>query len=252
MITKVQKLVSDLWRLYIRQHRPAIVYTPGRVGSMSLILALQAVNVFSFKVEFLDRETLGSVWFCKKFIIGPQKPAKVITLVRDPIEILCSLFFSKLNRGRLSLTKEQAVVADHATLERIFLEEIIDGDYFDQYLRWYETEFTQHLHFNIYDHPFDTSTKQIIIEHHRYPTLILRSDLDNEAKEIAVKNFLNIPELEIENLNVKATRDNGQRYESFKENLCIPTETLQKIYHLNYAKHFFSPAEIETFVDRWS
>lgn len=249
---KIKKGFYAYTNLYLLNKKPTIVYTPGRVGSISMIYALRAAGVYSFKVEWLEKELRGSVHFVNKHIINQHKPAKIISLVRDPIEILISLYFSKLGRGHLSLDKTAVTQADQATLEQAFLDEIVHGPYFEQYLCWFESEFTPHLGVNVYAHPFDTDKGAVIIPHDTYPTLIMRSDLPNTEKEIQVKSFLDLPEIHIESVNIKAKRSNGDRYQSFKKQLKLSPEIIDQVYNLPYAKHFFSMTERSACVEHWS
>jgi hypothetical protein len=244
LLKKITTATHLYTHAYLFRTEPVLVYAPGRVGSISMIQALQSAGIFSIKVEWLDYKTRGTVRFCKKHIVDERKPAKVITLVRDPVEIVSSLFFSKASRGHLPLGHQAIQAYDLAQLQKAFETEMLNSELLPAHLYWYEQEFQPHLGVDVFSHPFDTEKKHGLIADDTYPTLILRTDLPDGDKEQQVKDFLKISNFSIERLNVKAARNKGDLYREFTSQLTVPKTWLDTIYSSPYAQHFFSQQEI--------
>lgn len=232
------------FRTLVKRETPVIVYSQGRVGSISMIKAIRRAGLLGYKVETFSGENLHSVKFCKRFVVDAGRPAKIVALVRDPIAILISLYFSKL--------KHLPPVVDDSieTLQNHFITHMLEDDkYRDQYLRWFITEFEPNLGFSVYDHPFDAEAKYTTIDHPRFPTLILRSAaLEDEKKSQLVSDFLGTT-VTIKRTNMK-TKD--PLYVRFKDEVKLPERYVRDIYDLPYTQHFFTPQERTEMIARWT
>ena len=246
MAQRIKTFVYLYFNLFLLRDTPVLVYAPGRTGSISMIYALQTAKVFSIKVEWLNYKTRGTVRFCKKFIVSPRKKAKVITLVRDPVEILSSLFFSKACRGHLKLGHDAVSARDLGGLLVAFEKEVLESKLFHDHLYWYEEEFEPNLKLNVFQTPFNASRKYGLIEDDVYPTLIMRTDLSDEEKVVQVNKFLNLNKFSLDRLNVKSSRKHGDLYAEFVSNLKLSDHWLDKIYNSSYSQHFFTETEIRT------
>jgi len=245
IINKIRTGLNNYIELYLHRRQPVIVYTPGRVGSMSMIYALKKARVFAIKVERLENENWGSVRFCRNHIIKKNRSAKIVTLIRDPLEILISLFFSKAHRGHLPKAHNALLKNDLDGLQEAFVEELLNDYYLTEYVYWFENEFQPHTGIDIFNHTFNPSTGYEIVNHNTYPTLILRTDLTNETKEEHIKNFLGLEEFKLNNLNTKSKSQYGDIYKQFQSRLKLEPKWINKIYNSNYAQHFFLPEEIQ-------
>jgi hypothetical protein len=251
-LQKFKTAISLSINHFILKKTPVLVYASGRVGSISMIHALKTVGIFTIKVEWLDFNTRGTVRFCKKHIVDKRKPAKVITLVRDPVEILSSLFFSKSCRGHLPLGYAAVQEKNVEKLHKAFETEILNGKHLLNHLHWFEQEFRPHLDIDVFAFYFNPAKKFGTITDKTYPTLILRTDLPDVDKETQVRNFLNINKFNIGRLNVKSDRKKGDLYEEFIAKLKISSDWLDTIYNSNYAQHFFSEEEIRSSKEKYS
>ncbi|MCA9367935.1 sulfotransferase domain-containing protein [Candidatus Kaiserbacteria bacterium] len=240
----LRKSVDMAYRTLIKRDTPVIVYSQGRVGSISMIRAIRRAGCLGYKVESFSKERLASVKFCKRFVIDAGREAKIVALVRDPIAILISLYFSKLKH--LPPVENDSLEA----LEQHFITHMLDHDkYHDQYLRWFLNEFEPNLGFSVYDYPFDAEAKYAVIKHQRFPTLIMRSvALDDDTKSTLVSDFLGTP-VKIKKSNMK-TKD--PQYVRFKESVKLPKDIVEDIYNLPYTQHFFTPQERTEMIARWT
>ena len=79
---------------YLRRRTPTIVYAMGRVGSDSLYRSLCAHREFVLFAHVLDAENMKIRYgkrgriakWAAKHIIQKQKKARIISLVRNPVE----------------------------------------------------------------------------------------------------------------------------------------------------------------------
>ena len=75
---------------YLKRRTPTLIYAPGRVGSMALFRDLREAGVFVFKTEILKHARHGTEDFTKRHIINAKIKVNIITLIRDPVAILCT------------------------------------------------------------------------------------------------------------------------------------------------------------------
>jgi hypothetical protein len=238
--------------LYLKKKTPVIVYAPGRVGSMGLIKNLRDADVFSFKVESFIDEKRGATQFCKKHVVDAKKSAKIITLVRDPVAIMSSYYFSKGTKGWLPEAKTALESGDVPALQKIFVSEVLRTKRLDSHLYWYENDFNPSLGFNIFDYTFDTQNQHTVIDHPQFPTLVVRTELSDLKKEATLNNFLGTTNIKITRENVRTEKVGTEIYKKFKESLSLPSDILEKIYTAPYAAHFFSNEEREQLRKKWS
>lgn len=239
------------WNVWVLRKMPVVVYAAGRVGSVSMLNALRRAGVFSFKVEFFDHRVLTSSKFCKRQVLESNKPAKFIVLVRDPVEVLYSLYFSKLVRGHIPKATAAFAAGEVSKLVEFFHTEILETDYIPTYLHWFETEFAPHLNFSIFDKPFNPSDKSTQFSEGRFDFLVLRTDLPDTEKEQQVKKFLDIDTFALKRENEKSSSEHATLYTAFKRELKITPDKLDMIYTSPYAQHFFSAEEIAVMRQRW-
>ncbi len=240
------------WNVLVLGKMPVVVYAAGRVGSVAMLNALRRAGVFSFKVEFFDHTISASSRFCSRHVLRSQLPAKFIVLVRDPVEVLCSLYFSKVVRGHVSNAAEALRKEDVATLVDLFQVEVAEGDYVPTYVRWFETEFAPHLGFSMFAKPFDWNSKFTRFKEGRFDVLVLRTDMLDAEKERQVEAFLEIDRFKLRRENEKSASAYAALYSAFKAELKLIPSALDMIYTSAYAQHFFSPGEISELRRRWN
>lgn len=228
------------------------MYAPGRVGSMGLLKNLRQSNTFSFKVESFISENRGATKFCQHKILNSKRPANIITLVRDPMSIMCSYYFSKCIKGWIPGMKEALADKNIPLLQQTFIDEVLLSERLDSHLYWFENDFIPSIGYNIFDHPFSTENKYSVIKNELYPTLVMRTDLPDSEKSLAVSDFLDCPKITITRENVRSDRPGSDTYAEFKNSLSVPTDIIEKIYTAPVSTHFFSPTEQDEMRKKWS
>lgn len=248
--------VSESWyaasNLYFKKHKPTIIYAPGRVGSMGLIKNLRQAGVFTFKVESLLNEPQGAAKFSKRFIINTKRPVNIITLVRDPLSMMCTYYYSKMIRGWIPGAKEAYDEQDIKKLQEIFIESVLNTKRLDSHLYWYENDWERALGFSIFDYQFDKDKQYSTFDHEQYSVLAMRTELPDTEKQTVLEEFLGAKPISITRENIRTKKPGSEGYQEFKETLHVPTDILEKIYSAPYVTHFFTTEEIASLKQTWS
>lgn len=243
LIGTLHKGLDAYGRLYLLRTPPVVVLAPGRVGSIALNASLRTAGVFSFKLEFIEQDTRGTAQFAIKHIFNKHKPAKLITLVRDPISMMLTYYMSKANAGWLPEAKQALEAGDLKKLKERFILDVLLTDRLKSHLDWFTTDFQKLTGIDVYTHPFNTKKMWSTIKHDTYPTLILRTELDDETKSERIKDFLELEDFFLTRLNTAETKSYRDIYQEFKRTLTLPQELLEQIYTHPYCKQFLMEKE---------
>lgn len=250
LLYKIQKTTYAYGGLFLKKRQPVVILSAGRSGTMAMDKSLKEAGEFVFKLASV-KERRGNAQFANKYIFKKKKPAKIITLVRDPLAQMVSAFFSKVQRGKYPIDPKIMSEADVPILRNLFIEHYFGTDKHLSFLNWYEKVFQPLTNVDVYNTPFNTNAKTTLIEDSTYPTLILRLDLDNEHKSERVRDFLENPSINIEYSNTRQDKGKEDVYQVFKNSLNLNSEQLDLVYKSRYAQHFFTPDEIDSLKQNW-
>jgi len=190
-----------------------------------------------------DAKSLGALIFDKK--VSKGKNIKIISLVREPISRNVSAFFEVF---RYHTGAESAHFKDEMeTLQQTFMQKLQH----DFPLIWFDKEFKTTTGIDVYNQPFDTEKKYKIFQKDNIDLLLLRIDLPDSEKELIVQTFLGISDFELINSNVGAEKEYASLYQSFKEQLVLPTTYLDQMLDSKYCRHFYTEQEIQELNTRW-
>jgi len=252
---KINRALRVYNKMYLQRQTPILIYTPGRVGSTGLYMTLDTLGQFVIHIHTLnaqeihDKDQPGTTVWAYQHIIQPQKEAKVITLVRDPVALIISDFFNKLKW--LAGAKD---AYNHLSVDELC--ELFRTRYFDDgrhtiKLKWYETEFNSALNVDVFAHPFDVERGVGSFHQGLYDVLILRTESDDSIKAQAISEFLGIPPFEVQRVNEAEKRDYAEVYRAFKKQITLPKQHLNVIYDSHYATQFFTEKERQSLRDKW-
>lgn len=177
--------------------------------------------------------------------LAPNRAARAITLVREPVAHNISMFFQVMHDyigvgfERDGFTTEELI--------QIFLERFIHS----RPLTWLDAELKSALGIDVYQHPFQCGRGYTVLSNGTVDLLVLRAELDDEAKSRAIGNFLGIEGFELLRSNVGSEKGYADAYRRFKQQIEVPALLLDRMYASKFARHFYSPAEIEAFRKRW-
>lgn len=257
--------VPNMVDLYIRQHTPVIAYLPPKVGSTSVVNALMSRYRFSMRHHYLRPEITDWVlntyrgkrrlhyWNFKRqrwvyeHIVVPKRPAKYLTMVREPISQGISNFFDTLDRitGKTESYKGYSI----DELVNMFFEQ----DFREvSWLHWFEDEYMPVLGVNLYEHPFPKDQGYLRIEHGPIELLLLKTEVGEEKKSEVITDFVGLARpLEFDRLNITADKSYGPIYKAFKSQLEIPETLVERVYNDPIVKYFYSDDELDQFRTKW-
>ncbi len=242
---------------------PVLVFTMAKVGSLSVYQSLKKQTRFAvFHIHGLDEieerknrdlckvngEYPGSrtpVFLINREIVNREKPYKVISLFRNPIERNLSAFFEafQIHMG----------VPAHSyrgSLEEI--ETVFHSNLNHNYCKgWFENQFINGTGIDVYKTPFDTQKGHCFIRGDNKEVLLLRSNLDDKLKEELVSDFCKLESFIIKNVNITSAKKEAGLYADFKKHIKFSKEYLESQLETRYVNHFFTEEEKIGLYKRW-
>jgi Putative capsular polysaccharide synthesis protein len=260
ILTRIQVLLAA--------HPPIIIYQMGKVGSSTIHHTLETqLDSPVFHVHFLNPKYAaqmsqsytnkglrvpfhieqGAVLYAS--VIKPKRPAKYITLVREPISRNMSSYFenSILFRDRNSNT---SVSGKSKTEENI--QTFIDEHNHDFPLTWFDKELFPVLGIDVYQYPFPHNQGYQRILTEEIDLLIIKLEANDKVIQNALAEFLELPNIDLQHANVGSQKNYSEAYEAFKKQITLPQIYLDEMLESRYAKHFYNDEERQNIYQKWS
>ncbi len=227
-----------------------LIYTMGKVASTSISNSLKKYvrdgNVYdihflneSFIRNNLDRGHCRDSLFVFNHWLNQH--LKIISLVRNPIEVNISGFFQNIERYYPTLTKMQISELDVNEMIDKFIS--LDPTY---PLKWFDKEFRDQLGFDIYATPFSVLGWKTYL-HKKYHILVMQVELQDSEKENIIKTFSKIKNLKLANDNLTSEKWYYNKYLQFRRKLALSREYLDRCLLSEYTKHFYRREKIDEF-----
>lgn len=262
--------IKDRWvlrqqsrQLDASKEPPVLVFTMAKVGSLSVYQSLRKFrNLPVFHVHSLDvEEERRNIAYCFENgmypgsrtpvfllhdeVLQKNRPYRIISLFRNPIERTLSAFFDAF---RLYVGVDpKEFIGTMEDLERIFHEKIPH----DYAIDWYGRQFIEGTGINVYDYPFDSHKGQGHISQDGVDVLLLNSDVDDTLKEILIREFCGLERFQLTNVNVTAQSRSAELYEEFKSHIRFSEAYLKKQLDSEYARHFLSEENRKQLIEKW-
>ena len=261
---RIYKALAEHYRLRWSRKPVVLIYQMGKVGSMALYHALEKHSQLNlFHVHRLNLDNIAQIAqsYRKNGQLPPpgdsmgirlhhafvqsNRPLKVITMVREPIARCISAFFeNSLQMIGSNLSEPQ----DTALLIQRFL----DCYPHQTPLQWFDVELAATLGVNVYDFPFPHEKGFARFSVGRSDVLVLKSELPNESKAEALKDFLGIQEIVLARKNVGKNKDYALNYRAFLERARLGKDYVEMMTSARYTRHFYSAEEIQGMRQRWT
>jgi hypothetical protein len=248
---------------------PVLVYTAPKVASTAVVEALRAIegqavfhvhmispaSIRSLKEamrrrglsrmrhDVLGLEDIGNALASE--LIRPRHPAKIVSLVREPVARNVSFYFETLDvlwqieRAHEHFGVEQLLVEFH---EKFRHERGID---------WFDDEFKPVLGIDVYEYPFPHDLGFLRIDSGPYEVLIMRHDLDDRLKEKCLANLVGVPAVMLTPKNVSVQKPYADAYGEFLRRIELPEDYVKRLLDSKYARHFYSPEELARLRAKW-
>lgn len=251
------------WNLRVRRRTPTIVYSMERTGTVAMHESLRACGAFTLATHYLSRDSeakgrlSGSARWAARHVVRPGRPARFVTLVRNPVENILSVFA----RRALATARSPADQADADPAQR-FASEYLDSGAFTGQLTWFESEFSAALGIDVYAQPFNKEQGCVVLRRGPFEALIIRTELGDERKSDAIAGFIGRPGFSMVSAETVGARSGtapgtpgdrsayADKYRSLKAGVIIPDHHWNTIINSKFTRHFFTAEEIEASRDR--
>ena len=245
---------------------PVYVYQMGKVGSSALVQLVDSVpGFFAIQAHRLMPDRCKEIqarfdsgehyvsdmrfeqWLFRGLVSGGEKPVRIITAVREPMAHSYSAFFQNIRRSTHGEV-ESAASADLGALRRHFLEwKELGGA-----LTWLDLEASRLTKTDLLAQPFDKALGWGRVDHGRFSVLILKSELDDARKREAVGDFLERVPGPLSRANQASDKQYAKAYRRFIETVKLPAERAKRFARHRYTQHFYTDAEIDAALARFS
>ncbi len=258
----VQQRVRRAWRAVRRRERQAnelvLVITMGRVGSSATYRALERAGFEALHIHQIDLKSLAKrsqkLKVARHVMDGhraralldaePDRPVKVITLVRDPIEQNISAGFSRFRRlGKLD--ELRGYVTDSAVMNSIWKKTPLAYP-----LAWFDLELREALGIDFYQ--VDVANAGYgQMEVGRVNALLLRSTLPDEVKSTLLSQFMG-REVIMGRTGVDRNKpgDLQNLYRAFELTSPLTVADLSEVAESRFMQHFFD-VDKDEYILKW-
>jgi hypothetical protein len=249
---------------------PIFVYTPAKVGSMSIYRSLLSqykgvvVKGHYFFQTFEEGLNHGTPrtsvrseqvekWSSQiirlyKYAIKEKKELNVITLIREPISRNISAFFSNFERD-VGVPFAQSKFTT-TQLKDIFLSCDTGGNYHFWILDWFDKNIKNILGIDVFAYPFPQNG-YAIYKKQNIRLLIMKLETPDDLKVEAIKEFLGLKEFCLFKFHTADQQEYADAYKDFKTKIKLPADYVEKMTVSELVNHFYSEDEIQTMINKW-
>ncbi|MBE7471634.1 MAG: hypothetical protein HS114_21060 [Anaerolineales bacterium] len=252
---------------------PIIIYTMGKVGSISLYEALTALKLdhpiyhthnlteddIAKLQEAIDNE-IDVVRLSKKIEEIKQlrqlvyardgQRCKVITLVRDPIAWAISALFQSIERKFPDLNLEDDPSINLEKAQQIF--EHRQEDLYTLASTWFDTKIKNVFGIDVFStDDFPKAKGYNIYQGEHADLLLIRLESLNSCYYNALKEFLNIDLLDLPYKNTASDKTYQSLYHTFVKSVNLSPGFIERMCAMQYVQYFYSQEEIEWFKLKW-
>ena len=246
--------------LRLREYPPertVLIYSNGKTGTSSLTLSLNKYGTPAIQTDILYPPNIlttrhhpwGVPLVINRVYLNTQKPIKLISLVRLPIDREVSAFFDHF-----------ALKVYHGSTTRYDIGQI--DVRFKEYLRnrksdilrdWFIEEMLPCTGVNVYAYPFPVDKGYRTIKRNNVEILIMQIELPNERKEEIVRSYVDNARFRWEVLGRSVSKTGfSDLYKEFKDTAVLEPELASKIARNRKAYHFYGSERIEKHIAGWS
>lgn len=259
---------------------PVLVYQMGKVGSTSVweTLTRSALPNPLYKVHYLSDQGIeegGSVFSHLLGVPGtlphsdavrevrellaaePDHPWKVVSLVRDPIARDVSSFVQIVHFAHPELT--QPTVQEEKIARAASVQFLMYREAESYHSRWFDMEVRQTFGIDVFDTPFDHDTKRLHVSRGNVDLMVLRLEDLDETLPGNLAWFLGVPPESIRGTYASSRHPekvapayDRDVYRRIVRQVRVPRARSKPVYESRFARHFYTPDEIDRFAARWA
>ncbi len=169
-------------------------------------------------------------------VVSRGIPARVVTMVRDPIARNLSSYFEHLD-----------YIWNTADAHRVVpLDALCDG-FHDRYthrevLTWFDDELLPVFGVDVYKQPFSPAGHMTVAAGER-EVLVLKSEASDDAKRSALKTYLGVEIAPVLRTYSTAETAKGEVYRQFLRTIRLTPVYVDELLSSRYSMHFYGDAE---------
>ncbi|MER5703737.1 putative capsular polysaccharide synthesis family protein [Micromonospora sp. NPDC002296] len=259
---------------------PILIYQMGKVGSTSLWETLTRSGIPNpvYKVHYLSDHGIregGAVFTHLLGVPGtlphsdavrevrelltdePDRPWKVVSVVRDPIARDVSSFVQLVHFAHPELTRptiQEDKIARAASLQFAMYSES------DSYhSRWFDTEIRDMFGIDVFETPFDHEHRRLRVSRGNVDLMVLRLEDLTATLSGNLSWFLGVPPSDIPAVYASSRHPEKQApaydpdvYRRIVKRVRVPLARSRPIYESRFARHFYTDDEIGRFAAGWA
>jgi hypothetical protein len=245
---------------------PVIVYQMAKVGSSSVVAALQATRLPVFHVHRMDAGHLRKMrehrraleWLIppvpahddlglrlREELIDRAGRAAIVTLVREPIARNISSYFEHLD-----IIWNRPNAHESVSLE-LLLEGFRRRYTHEEPLTWFDDEMLPVTGIDVYAHPFPASG-HLVVRREKIDLLMMKSELPDGTKAETLSQFLGMRGLALAPANRTSVKTKGLVYRQFLDALQLDDAYVEQMLENRFARHFYTSAELDSLKRRYT
>jgi hypothetical protein len=236
------------WFLFdanLKRNTPVFIYQMGKVASSSVNFSLNRV----YPGVVLHAHSFGPdhhEWRIRRLFertVLEGNPLDIISLTREPIGRNISAFFENFERDTGSR------YANHEFSMTELREQFLNNYDHEIPLVWFDKNIKDNFDIDVYASPFPDEG----VESYRKGNirlLVLRSEIEDNLKISAIRDFLHLPEFDLHQRNVASQKEYADEYRQFVKSVKLPSDYLTRMINSKYFNHFYDSNLAEE-VRRW-
>jgi hypothetical protein len=260
-VVKARYLLHLRRELAASRAEPIVVFSPGKVGSTSLMASAAAATsrpVLHCHRIARERRAPDPRWggggkrpfvqWRGDYLRGQlrrhrEQPWDIVSGVREPISRAVSTLFQI---GSLPDANTphfvESMVENLAALFRARCAE----------LDWFGDQLEAVTGIDVFSQPFDHAAGWQIYETSQFRVLVVRFEDLSSAGPVALQKFFGLEEApSLVHKNDAKRKDYAHLYSQFRERATLPADLLEMAYESALARHFYTDAERAAFRSRW-
>jgi len=251
------------------QADPIIIYTMGKVGSISIYEALTALkldrpiyhthNLTEDDIAKLQEavnngldvarlsQKIEEIKQLRQLVYARDgQRCKVITLVRDPIGWAISALFQSIERKFPDLNFEDDLSINLGKVQQIF--ENRQEDLYTLASTWFDTKIKNVFGIDVFStDDFPKAKGYNIYQGEHADLLLIRLESLNSCYYNALKEFLNIDMPDLPYRNTASDKTYQSLYHTFLKSVNLSPGFVERMCAIQYVQYFYSQEEIEWF-----
>ncbi|MCH5374765.1 MAG: putative capsular polysaccharide synthesis family protein [Planctomycetes bacterium] len=179
------------------------------------------------------------------WIVNQNQPLKVISLTREPIGCNISSFFQNFEYFTgMQFRKANNSIAE---LKQIFLEKY----WHEVPMEWFDENLLKNFGIDVYSREFPENG---ICRYRKnnIEVLLMRLEVADADKVTALKEFLQMEDFDLRNINLGREKEYSRCYQEFKRIVTFPFSYLDRMYGSRYFRHFYDEATRDSLTARWA